>query len=173
MDTRAIRLIRSIRMLTVRIGVSVVVLALSVPASGRPLGEMRSGLAKVTPENFGVSHVGTTPPDTPSLSADEQRECETLLQSIQQQLNAEAASLLAFRSAYAWRAANAKEAALSELLGRWLRTIRYVEDATVQPPLYTTNPPQFRAHLQIELRSRKKVYREVMLTFPLQADLSY
>jgi hypothetical protein len=54
----------------------------------------------------------------------------------------------------------------SLMLQRWLRTIDYVKGAQVAAPLFTSDPPQVRVRLQIELTSKTIVRDEVALYLP-------
>jgi hypothetical protein len=59
----------------------------------------------------------------------------------------------------------------SPMLQRWLRTIDYVKGAQVAAPLFTSDPPQVRVRLQIELTSKTIVRDEVAFYLPIAPQI--
>jgi len=62
---------------------------------------------------------------------------------------------------------------LSTLVGSWLRTIDYVKVAQVDRPLFTSDPPQIRVRLQVELKSKRIVRDDVAFSLPMKPRILY
>ncbi len=59
----------------------------------------------------------------------------------------------------------------NETVQSWFRTIDYVKDARVERPLFITDPPQIRAHLEVELTNKKIVRDEMAFYLPIKPQI--
>ena len=111
------------------------------------------------------------PSDPQSLSKEEYQEYMDLVSDLQHQLNQNAQSLVQSPMGYQWLSPDRVH--LNVRIEEWLQTIQYVKGATVNLPLFLSNPPQIQTQLQIQLKNDKVVVDDVILAFPVSPSLQY
>jgi len=111
------------------------------------------------------------PSDPQSLSKEEYQEYVDLVSDLQHQLNRKAQSLLKSPMGYQWLSPDRVH--LNLRIEDWLHTIHYVKGATVNLPLFLSDPPQIQTQLQIQLKNDKVVVDDVVLAFPVRPSLHY
>jgi hypothetical protein len=94
------------------------------------------------------------------LSPEEYREYVTRVEDLRAKFQNEYRLLQAFGNPHA-------------MIRRWFRAVDYVKDAQVERPLFTSDPPQVRVHLQVELTSKKIVRDDVAFYVPLKPQIFY
>jgi|GEM_PF-4643893 len=127
-------------------------------------------LAEEAPQQQAQPYAGV-PSGPQSLSKEEYQEYKDLVSDLQHQLNRNAQSLVQSPMGYQWLSPD--HAHLNVRIEEWLHTIRYVKGATVNLPLFLSDPPQIQTQLQIELKNNKVVVGNVILTFPVRPALQY
>jgi hypothetical protein len=109
--------------------------------------------------------------DKNALSEEEYREYARLVEDIQRKLNNDAPFLGELQNKV--QRISPAFGGLSTLIGRWFRSIDYVKAAQVERPLFLSDPPQIRVHLQIELKSKKIVRDDVAFSLLMKPRILY
>jgi hypothetical protein len=141
-------------------GVAACVLFLGVPA-----------VAQETPQHVNPQLATSASVDKNALSGEESREYTSLVDNLQRQLNDAAQEFqrkLKSERPKLQSTLPTFDRNLSALVEAWLYAIDYVKAAQVEKPLFLSEPPQMRAHLQVELKSKKIVRDDVVFSLPLR-----
>jgi hypothetical protein len=131
---------------------------------------MSVALAEEVPQQQSRPYAGV-PSDPQLLSKEEYQEYVDLVSDLQHQLNREAQSLMQSPMGYQWLSPDRVH--LNLRIEDWLHTIHYVKGATVNLPLFLSDPPQIQTQLQIQLKNDKVVVDDVILAFPVRPSLHY
>ena len=126
--------------------------------------------AEEIPQRHSQRYAGM-PSDPQSLSKEEYQEYVDLVSDLQHQLNRNAQSLVQSPMGYQWLSPDRVH--LNLRIEDWLHTIQYVKGATVNLPLFLSDPPQIQTQLQIQLKNDKVVVDDVILAFPVRPSLHY
>ena len=126
--------------------------------------------AEEVPQQQSRPYAGV-PSDPQSLSKEEYQEYVDLVSDLQHQLNRNAQSLVQSPMGYQWLSPDRVH--LNLRIEDWLHTIQYVKGATVNLPLFLSDPPQIQTQLQIQLKNDKVVVDDVILAFPVRPSLHY
>jgi len=110
--------------------------------------------------------------DKNTLSAEESREYASLVDELQRKLD-DAAQEFQRRVQSRPPRLSTLEGDLSAFVRDWVRTIDYVKAALVERPLFLSDPPQMRVHLQVELKSKRVVRDDVVFSLSLQPRILY
>ena len=102
-----------------------------------------------------------------TLSAEESREYASLVDELQRKLD-DAAQEFQRRVQSMPPTLSTLDGDLSAFVRDWVRTIDYVKAALVERPLFLSDPPQMRVHLQVELKSKRVVRDDVVFSLSLQ-----
>jgi hypothetical protein len=154
MNTRALRVLGSGTELA---GVVACILFLSVPVfaqgTSRPVSRWLDTSASV---------------DKNALSEEEYREYTSLVEDLQRKLDRAAKE---FQNKVQRIPPTVGD--LSTRVGDWFRAIDYVRAVQVERPLFLSEPPQMRVHLQVELKSKKIVRDDVVFSLLMQPRILY
>ena len=126
--------------------------------------------AEEAPQASAQRFVGV-PSDPQSLSPKEYQEYQDLVADLQSQLNRQARFFVQPSLRYQWLSPHSVH--LNVRIEEWLRTIQYVQGATVNLPLFLSDPPQLHTQLQLKLKNDKVVVDNVRLTFPVYPSVRY
>jgi hypothetical protein len=108
--------------------------------------------------------------DKNALSEEESREYTSLVNDLQRKLDDAAQE---FQRKVQSMPPTFVDRNLSAVVGDWFRTIDYVKAAQAERPLFLSDPPQMRVHLQVELKSKRVVRDDVVFSLSLQPRILY
>ena len=109
--------------------------------------------------------------DKNTLSEEEYREYAHLVEDLQRKLDADTPFLRELQGRVQQLSPPFSD--LSTVLESWFRSIDYVKGVQVNRPLFTSDPPQIRAHLQIALESKKIIQDDVAFSLLLKPRILY
>ena len=110
--------------------------------------------------------------DKNTLSEEESREYTSLVDDLQRKLD-DAAQEFQHKVQSIPPTFAPLESDLNAFVRDWVRTVDYVKAALVERPLFLSDPPQMRVHLQVELKSKRVVRDDVVFSLALQPRILY